>query len=210
MLLPLWFVRDLMVVSVLTPLIYWLIRRFRFWPVVVLGLCYIFDIFIPLHGFSAVCFFWFSLGAYLSIWKKDIVIVCQRFKYPAYVVTLLTLILLTWTWGSNGASHFSLCGECLRQLSSLYILSSIISAVNLAAYFVGKRRVRVNHWLAKTSFFIFALHIMVLECVWPRIVPWVGGDTWRKLISFPLVPLFVTAVCLGLYWLLERFAPRLL
>lgn len=204
---PFWFVRDLMVVSVCTPLLYWLLRRFRLWVVAVFGLCFISRVFIPVHGFSSMCFLWFSFGAYFSIWGKDLVAALYRFCIPAGVVAVLTAMVLVWTWGTHWSPFV---GECLRQVSNLYILASVVTIINLVAYLVREKGIKGSHWLSKTSFVICAAHIMILQCVWPRLVPWVDGVTWRMFVSFPCVPAFVVGVCLAFYWFMERIAPRLL
>ncbi len=51
-LIPLWFVRDLMVVVLFTPIIYGLVKRFNLLPVLLLAFCYISSIRIQIPGFT--------------------------------------------------------------------------------------------------------------------------------------------------------------
>ena len=62
----LWYVREIMLMALITPVIYWLIKKCRLWVVIALGLIWIFDnILLPssMHFFiSAVCLY--SAGSY--------------------------------------------------------------------------------------------------------------------------------------------------
>lgn len=72
--IPLWFMRDLIVMILLAPIIYWLIRKTRWlWlalllPVYVLGLC---PTIIP--GFSVNTLFFFAAGAYYALSKRNFI-----------------------------------------------------------------------------------------------------------------------------------------
>ena len=67
---PLWFIRDLMIVVCFTPLIYYIIKRTKYFFIAVLALLF----FIPnLHVPYLSAFLFFSMGAYFSIYKKDMV-----------------------------------------------------------------------------------------------------------------------------------------
>ncbi len=68
----LWFVRDLMVLSLFTPLIYIALRYTKFYFLILLFILRTLHFPTVVNGqfFTAVCFF--SLGAYLSIFRKDL------------------------------------------------------------------------------------------------------------------------------------------
>lgn len=201
---PLWFVRDLMVVVLFTPLIHWLIKRFHFIPVIFFGICYFTRLFIPVHGFSADCFFWFSLGAYFSIGGKNMVTQLYRFRYPAYVIALLAIIPLIWY---NGKGN-----EMVHYLYYTYVVCAVISLVSIAAWLLRNGKVKLNHWLARTTFFIFLCHMFVWEYV--RVYMYnvlVPEDCYPiMIIAYLIRPFVIVVLCIALYWLLERYLPRLL
>ena len=62
--MPLWFLRDLMVVSLLTPIIYMGIRKMGGWLLVVLTPLYLSGICAFIPGLSAYAIYFFTLGAF--------------------------------------------------------------------------------------------------------------------------------------------------
>jgi len=72
--LPLWFLRDLIVMAFISPIIYYLAKYAKIWGLVVLFLFYYTNIWIEIPGYSTrfflTAFFFFSIGAFFSIDKK--------------------------------------------------------------------------------------------------------------------------------------------
>lgn len=64
---PLWFIRDLMVMVVLSPLIYWLVRKVGAVYLAIVGVAYCLGILCCAPGFSTNALFFFSLGAFAAI-----------------------------------------------------------------------------------------------------------------------------------------------
>lgn len=77
----LWFIRDLMVVMILSPLIWMAVKYLKYWGVVVLMLAWFSGWCGPFTGFSAGAMFFFAAGAWFGINKVDFV---RRIK-PAYI-----------------------------------------------------------------------------------------------------------------------------
>jgi surface polysaccharide O-acyltransferase-like enzyme len=64
---PLWFLRDLMVAMVFSPVIHFTIKKWGKWTILVLWIFYLSMIWFPIHGFSIECYFWFSCGSFCAI-----------------------------------------------------------------------------------------------------------------------------------------------
>ena len=102
---PLWYIRDLMVLVLISPVLYWLIKKLRVWLLLVMAVFYLF-IHLPGYAnqFMAPALF-FSWGAYYSINKVDVI---ERFRKvktfgdflyytaPIYVVLDLVLKIVTY------------------------------------------------------------------------------------------------------------------
>ena len=72
---PLWFLRDLMIAVLCTPLINWSIKKFRYFYLIPIGVVWL---SANIYNYGRIAqlasaFFFFSFGAYMSINKKDII-----------------------------------------------------------------------------------------------------------------------------------------
>ena len=79
---PLWFLRDLMIVVLCTPLLYWIITKIKYYWVIVLGIIWFVFQFEGQGHFPMIltAFFFFSFGAYMSITQKDMLIEFGNFR----------------------------------------------------------------------------------------------------------------------------------
>lgn len=204
---PLWFIRDLLVVVLFTPILFYIIKKYKLIPIIVLGFCYFSQIFIPINGFSATCFFWFSFGAYFSINKINMVETIYKFRIPAYIISIITIFPLTWFKGREGILN----NPYMQILFYLYIISAVISAISITVYLLKYRHIHVNIKLAKASFFIFLSHIFILSrliTLSEKIIP--ETNYFLQIISYLTRPIITVLVCLILYELLNKFIPRFL
>lgn len=202
---PLWFVRDLMVMVVISPIIYWIIKRTRIWPVIFLGIIWLFSsLFIGWWDYLfqlVTAAFFFSWGAYYSILKKNFVISFRYLKYaPIIYIPIAIFDALTKEQVYNEYIH------------NIGILLGIVSVVVIVSYLIEYEKVKVNKTLANSSFFIYALHYMFIRdlgklifvfCVLPDDSP------YAMLTLYIVVPILSTLICLGLYVLLKAYLPRI-
>ena len=87
--LPLWFLRDLIVVTVLSPLIYWFVKTLKIGSIIILLAAYVLDFWVVWHGFRITAFFYNALGVYFAINGKNIVEFCQR--YSKAIISAMTV-----------------------------------------------------------------------------------------------------------------------
>lgn len=202
LLYPLWFVRDLIVLNLLTPIIYWMIRKFGSAFLLSIMFLYISGVWVNIPGLTAVAVFWFTLGAYLGINKKDIVVTIRKFEVPCCIITLLTMFPLIWYGGSMG-------NRLAMVLYPIYVTSATVSAVNISSRLVEGKRVAVYPLLAKATFFVFASHVFVL-LVTRKVYPLFTNSVFFSTLYYLAEPLIVVAVCVLVYRIMERFTPKFL
>ena len=70
---PLWFIRDLMMIVIFSPLIYGLVKFLRVYALAGLALLWILGWDFSMPGFSIVALFFFAFGTYFSVHKKQFV-----------------------------------------------------------------------------------------------------------------------------------------
>lgn len=201
---PLWFLRDLMIVVVCTPLVNLLIKRIRWYGIVLLGIVWL---FANLQGWGRItqlasAFFFFSFGAYMSLNRLDMV--AEFGKYSKLSVVLYFLL---------GCCYILLV-EHIHEVASfiklMRIFVGLLFAYNLSVYLLKKGYCKVNKFLASSSFFIYLSHAWVFERVRRLIFSAIdlNSDFW--IIVAYLLTVFVTISLLLLaYYCGKRFMPNI-
>lgn len=202
--IPLWFLRNLMVVALTTPLLYWIIRRAGAVFVWLLGaLLFLAPYVGDLDRYSMVtAYFFFSWGAYMSIRKKDMLAEFSRF----FVLSAVLYVLFSLTYMFVVDSHTQVAFVC----GLLRTIAGLLLAYNLAAWLLRKGYCRVHPFLAKSSFFIYVSHALLcggLVKVLFVVFPWLGGC---PLVAFALGFAGTVLFLLAAYKLMDRYCPKVL
>ncbi len=151
-LFPFWYIRDLMVVVLFSPLIWLIVKYLRLPGLLIAAFLWITDIFgfniAGIVGISTVSFFFFMLGAYFSINKINIISFTSRFFYSSIVLYPLFVFadLITRHQSINIYIH------------NLGIIVGIIFMFNVVSAGINSGKLRNSLILASSSFFIFAAH----------------------------------------------------
>lgn len=199
---PLWFVRDLMVFCLLTPLLALLLRR-KVRAIALLLLAFgayaLHTLPYPL-GISLRSLPMFMLGAAIALHGGDLYAPLRRWRWPlyaSYAALLLTqwsghgqpaIILLTTAIGI--ATYLALAGhvaERLRQLPKWYVQLSGGSFLLYAAHTVG----------------LLEGCVKLVKAILPGVSPQL------RTLHYLLPPLLCVVVCLALFVILRRYFPRL-
>lgn len=152
---PLWFLRDLMVTVILSPVIYWLIQHLKILYISLLGVLWFFNIWFYIPGISITAIFFFSFGAYFSLSKKNYVETFLRF-YPAIIVVYLFVAICNLVLKNN-----SLC----IYIHNMGVLIGVVAFISLTAYCINRKIWHINFQLSNSSFFIYVYHGMPLALV---------------------------------------------
>ena len=151
--LPLWFLRDLMVVSLLTPVIYWLLSR-RMGGVVmaVLLVAYLSGVgAFALPGLSVCSVFFFSLGAWVAIRRRRLVDEALRMEKPAYVLSAVLA----------GAMVLSYHTQVFSSLMLAFRLTGAVAVFCLAYRVLSATRYRIPPAVAASSYFVYLAHFVL-------------------------------------------------
>lgn len=142
-----WFIRNLMVIVLLTPFIYFLIKKVGYFFVSVLGCLWVLNVWefgIP----GTMGLFFFSLGAAMAIKGESVFDVAVRLRCIGFLYPMLALVdILTKTCAFNIYVH------------NVAILSGMLFVWywvgNLLAKYAG---LKMNALLSASTFFLFAVH----------------------------------------------------
>ena len=202
--IPLWFVRDLIIVVLLTPLLHLLIKKFGKIFIYLLGIFWFITPFLNLQllGFENA-FFFFSWGAYISINRKDMLLVFGRyFKISLCMFLLLGVLYIA-------ALHYwiNVC-SFIKQLNVLFVL---LFAYNLAAWLLNSGHCRVNKFLASASFFVYITHYLVAGKIQRLlIISFAPANDLSILVVNILTIALTLAIVLGVFYSMQRYTPSLL
>ena len=207
-LLPLWFLRDLIVISfVLTPIIYYGIKYLKGYWVVLLGIAYLLKL-CTLPGIHITGIFFFSWGAYLSISKKNMVTTFLQKKNTYLVIALLCLAICV-VFDSTKIALLFQQAYCIVAVASLFPLTAML---------LNKGILTVRPQLSQTSFFIYALHgitILKFSCLGLAIaiterIFYASHYDFGYIFSYLLSPMLGALFCLIAFTVLKTFMPRFL
>lgn len=152
---PFWFIRDLMVVVLTSPLLYFLIKKLKVYAVILLGIVWVINPYFYQPGLSTVSFFFFAAGAYFSINKKNFVGLMKPVLYQSGVLYLFLVIAQFYFLGINWWSYLYCAG----------IMAGLVFAVALSAHFIEKEKWQMGPFWTNGSFFVFAYHRLPLVFV---------------------------------------------
>lgn len=189
-LMPLWFMRDLMCCALLSPLLYWLLRRVGWGVCLALGVAYISNLWPNYGGVRLLGLFYFSLGAWFSLRRLNPAEWAARCIRPAAGCALV-LTLLLWLRSDS-------LGDAYTLLTVLYALSSMVCAVWAASVWTARHE--PAEWLARGSFFLYASHAIVMRQLLLVIPHWcIPQGEAVSVAGYLTIPLLAVACCMAFY-----------
>ena len=196
-----WFIRDLIIVVLFTPLIYYFIKIFKTYGLAILGILWIFNIWFNIISFSIVSFFFFSFGAWFSINKKDFTVDFIPLRWIAVLTYVGLLIFNTILWYNKITEYYF--------LNNLGILIGMIATISWTAYGLKNNSIKPNYFLATSSFFVYAYHGMpialLIKIYMKFTVPYISE--WTMIIGYILIPFIIAYIGVGIYAILHKYFP---
>lgn len=198
--MPLWFLRDLILVSLLTPIIFVAVKRFGWWILVLLFPIYMTGIWAiqPDVNPYGICFF--TIGAILSIKKLDLVGTCKRFEIPAYLLASMSCVGMLLSHGS----------QMFMPLMLVFRLSGAFAVFCLASRCTQRwpsyDQSPLCSLLAKSSYFIYLAHyVFFFSFIDSLFFSFFGTSTLSLSLHYLLCPLVKSAIFVGIYFLYQKY-----
>ncbi len=193
-----WFIRDLFICVIVSPILYWLITRFNYLFILVLGIIWFTGYVIPSYEIGFVSVFFFSFGALLSLKRINLIILSREIK----VIGLLYPVLLI---------ADLLTKKCMFNfyIHNTAILSGIIMSFLIVSYFIEHRKIKPVPFLSASSFFIFALHEPLLTIIEKLIsILFNLNCDYKMCIAYISCVVIVAIISTMVYYMLDRYMPK--
>lgn len=204
-LLPLWFLRDLILAVILSPLIYYIIKYTKFFGIIGLGLLYYFKLGDVVFDYNLnqliVALFFFAIGSYFSLNAKNLVTSFRKVQIFLSLVAFISLIFSVYYYQT----------DIFKYIIPVYIISGVVTIVNITSLLIEKNIVKGVDLLSKASFFIYLSHtIFILHYsrgFLNKIIPF--DNYIAQTTIYLITPLLCCTICVVLYLLLSKFTPKL-
>lgn len=205
----LWFIRDLIVLTLISPIIYHLLKYkgVASFVLLVSTVWWFVDIDNVRWYLNSQSVMFFCLGAYFAIHQFDIADKLLRVKKISYIASLLLVALVMVSFNSG---YFYALSQTLRQcFYHLCVFSLILSFAVFCLDSIKKRSWRTNTFLLNSTFFIYGYHAIVLGYIYAFInqAIHVKSDLLLLLFYF-LAPIAVIGLGLLIFAVLKSLSPK--
>lgn len=200
-LIPLWFIRDLMIINLLSPIIYFVLhQRYSKFILLLFFILFLSTLFHYLPGIGLRALFPYMFGAYFSINGKDLISSLRSKQKMIIAIAGGGIIIDTILW-TQGIFIFS-----INRFSQTFLMLSILL---FAAWGIERKHVKINKLYTKSAFFVFAFHMFIVYIpskLWVYILP---VNTLTATLALLCIPLLVGYTCVGVYAFSNRYFPKI-
>ena len=208
----LWFLAQLFIMSIVSPLIYFLIKRLRFIFPVILACLWFADKQLVVGGytlFNSDAYMFFTLGAYIAVNGLNFKRLFEKTENKKMCIISLVLwfaVVTIYTIFSATAEKSSFIQLILFKLSVLLgIVSMWLSYDRLDARLLEHP---VTKTLSENNFMVYLLHEPLLHIIFMSTVTYFKSDIIHILLYFVL-PVIIILLCAYIGKILRNKCPRL-
>lgn len=198
LLCPLWYIRNLMIMSIISPLLYYIIRYVREVFLIIVAIWWITT---PHNAFIPQTLLFFSLGAYFSIHEIDPLETIYNRK--RLVLTFFILFAI-----GDILSHVHIGTPINLQIHRLSLIFNIPALLLLGDWYV--RHGYTSKWLPNAAFIVFCIHYPIVVGLRKICATQYSdaSDLVHILLYFVCV-VISTALSLSIYQVLNRYFPNI-
>lgn len=194
----LWFVRNLMVLIILSPIIYYLLKRMRTVLMILLGIIWFFG---AKWSFLVNSVFFFCFGSWFSINGKSLIKEINR--YRIYIVYVFFLFLIT--------DLLFMYYPISQWLHRIEIMLGAPFCLTIISWLVEKGYVQDVKFLTASSFFCFVTHDPLIKFIRKFSLKFIDYNSdWQMIVGYLGSIALDLAIIYFAYWILSKLAPRFL
>lgn len=208
----LWFLAQLFIMSIVSPVIYFLIKRLKFIFPIILACLWFADKHLVVWGytlFNSDAYMFFTLGAYIAVKELNFKTLYQKTENTKTWIVSLVLwiaVVTAYTLFSATAEKSSCVQLILFKLSVLLgIVSVWLSYDRFSARLLEHP---VTKTLTENNFMVYLLHEPLLHIIFMSTVTYFKSDMVHILLYFVL-PVIIILLCAYIGKILRNKYPRL-
>lgn len=198
---PLWFVRDLIMLSLISPVILLLIKYTAKIGLIVMSILMLLNIWLPFTFVTSVGFFFFWLGAFFQVNEVTIFSVNRNRMIIQHVLTALILVVAILVYGHNDTADY--------YLYRLFTIFGIFSLFDIALWIVRRYNIKPVRGLSECSFFMYAAHQGIILIAIQKTIQHLPVDE-SPVIEWLLVSVITIGFFTITYYILKKYLPALL
>lgn len=149
--LPLWYLRDLIILSILSPVFFYFIKNTKGFSILIFASYFISGLFSNIPGLSSSAFTFYGIGAYFSIMKKDFSTVTHKYLWGIFPVYIALLLYILYNYHTKPAI----------LLFPLFKLLGVFVIIGATASIIRYFRIKRFPIFAESTFFIYAIHYIL-------------------------------------------------
>jgi surface polysaccharide O-acyltransferase-like enzyme len=203
----LWFMRDLIVLVIFSPLIYLITKYFKAIPTILFLIIWLVFFKFNIYVFSNESILFFSLGAYFAINKREYLLKRLNQKYYWIFTFLWVLIVLLRTILANQNSEQTFLLLFLQKVSIIVGLIGLWSIYDiLMAEKTNSNKAMLS--ISFFSFFIYAFHEPLLTLIKKGLFYFTGAGEMIAIINYFVAPILtiILSILTGLF--IKKITPR--
>lgn len=197
----LWFIRDLLVLVILSPVMYYLIKTFKYFPVIVFMIIWMYD--LNLFFFSNESLLFFSFGSYLALEKKDFLLI--KFSNDKLFYSLIWFAFLLFrTYLINSSFENEIL---IRFTHYINVLIGIFAVWSLYDLIVKNKDLTESKIfiVSNFTFFIYVFHDPMLSFIKKIFFYLMGYSEFLTLVVYILSPVITILLCILVGSFLRKF-----
>jgi surface polysaccharide O-acyltransferase-like enzyme len=202
---PLWYVRDLMCMVVLSPVFYFFFHYTKIYGLIALTIIYLFGLNTNIPGLNVTSFLFFGIGAFCALKNINMVDLFSRYRSVANGLSIVLLIVIAYFryTDSQLTDYFIRFFSMVGIVAMVNLVSSLIEKETLIAKLIS---------LSSAVFFIYAIHDTYIIGFIGKIYSFKNSllTWWELVIRVFLISVTCVLVCYYLYILTKKIMPRVL
>lgn len=193
LLCPLWYIRNLMIMSILSPLLFYIIKYGRELFIIIAGIWWLLSYH---NAFIQQTIFFFSLGAYFSIHGKNPLSILLNNRYLSLIL-FATFAICDIIFHIIPISYYNL------QIHRISLALNIFVLIILSDYLI-KRGIK-SKFLPGATFIVFCVHYPIVVALRKICIRLFNDSTEMVQISlFFLCVILSTIISIALYQMLSK------